>query len=347
MPLLHVDALGLTTSGAVLGFAPVSDSPVLIDSALGRVTLYFRDAAGDFLLAYYDTLTGRARLHLPAAVGEVTFVARATAGELDGLTVTLSAADTDTTCTLAASLPGAVAVTETWTGLPVDAASLAAIVNGTTQPVFVGSVKAATGQARHVDAHRAVAAARAGRLGGAGRVRAFHHDPGCGPGGDVGGRPTPRPPAQQRRPPGRAEFRSHRARGRPALPARLRLRVGHVDPARCRPEPRLAAHRYRRPRGRRCDNRSDRRSLLVRPPSCQWFAAPPGTTVDFDGTTTHAGVLANTAVRLDGKSGFTLGQHAELDITGTVTLEAWVRLAVRAPGADEHRRAWLLAGPRR
>ena len=30
-------------------------------------------------------------------------------------------------------------------------------------------------------------------------------------------------------------------------------------------------------------------------PSCRWFAAPPGTTVDFNGTTTRAGVLANTA----------------------------------------------------
>lgn len=42
MPLLHVDAPGLTTSGAVLGFAPAAGLPVLFDGALGRVTLYFR-----------------------------------------------------------------------------------------------------------------------------------------------------------------------------------------------------------------------------------------------------------------------------------------------------------------
>ena len=53
-------------AGGSLGFAPSGDAPVLFDSALGRVTLYFRDDAGQFLLAYYDTFTGRAMLHLPA-----------------------------------------------------------------------------------------------------------------------------------------------------------------------------------------------------------------------------------------------------------------------------------------
>ena len=65
----------------MLGFAPATDSPVLFDGALGRVTLYFRDVGEDFLLAYYDTFTGRAMLHLPAETGEVAFVARSTAGD--------------------------------------------------------------------------------------------------------------------------------------------------------------------------------------------------------------------------------------------------------------------------
>ena len=60
-------------------------------------------------------------------------------------------------------------------------------------------------------------------------------------------------------------------------------------------------------------------------PSCQWFAAPPGTTVDFNGATTHAGVLANTAARFDGTSGFTVSQDDDLNVTGTITVQAWVR----------------------
>ena len=145
MPLLHVDASGLTTSGAVLGFAPAVDTPVLFDSALGRVTLYFRDANDEFLLAYYDTFTGRAALHLPADTGETTFVAKSAAAELDDLTVEVSGGPTDATCSLIASLPGDVGVTENWNALPRDAVTMASILNGTTQPVFLGTLTANSG----------------------------------------------------------------------------------------------------------------------------------------------------------------------------------------------------------
>ena len=311
MPLLHVDASGLTTAGAVLHFAPAAESPVLFDSALGRVTLYFRDAADDFLLAYYDTFTGRARLHLPAATGEVAFVARSTAGELDGLTVQVSAGSDETTCALVATLPGAVGVTETWTRLPRDAGMLASILNGTTQPVFLGTLAATSGKVDTVTlTSPLLVPVTAGSLLRAG--------------------------------PGVLTTTTPAARGATALtiePQTLTIAAGT-------PLYRLA-YDYSAATSTRAGADLSGGSLLTgvdarsasgpvqlasaqslgSTPSCQWFAAPPGTTVDFNGTTTRAGVLASTAVRLNGSSGATLGQHAELDITGTMTIEAWIRPA--------------------
>jgi hypothetical protein len=316
MPLLHVDASGLTTSGAVLGFAPAADSPVLFDSALGRVTLYFRDAAGNFLLAYYDTFTGRARLHLPAAPGEVAFVARSAAGELDGLTVKVSAGPDDTTCTLVATLPGAVEVTETWTHLPRDAGMLASILNGTTQPVFLGTLAATSGKETTLTlTSPLLIPVAAGSLLGAGTWVL-----------------TTVAPA---------------ARGATTLtvePQDLTIAAGT-------PLHRVA-YDYSAATSTRAgadlgggslligvDARSASGPVQLAPaqslgstPSCQWFAAPPGTTVDFNGTTTRAGILASTALRLNGSSGVILGQHAELDLTGTITIEAWVRPAALPDG---------------
>ena len=316
MPLLHVDASGLTASGAVLDFAPAAASPVLFDSALGRVTLYFRDAADDFLLAYYDTFTGRARLHLPAETGEVAFVARSAAGELDNLTVEVSAGPDDTACTLVATLPGAVEVTETWTLLPRDARTLASILNGTTQPVFLGTLAETSGKVTTLTlTSPLLVPVTAGSLLGAGAEVL-----------------TMAAPA---------------TRGATTLtiePHTLTIEAGT-------PLYRLA-YDYSAATSTRAganlavgslligvDARSASGSVQVASaqslgatPSCQWFAAPPGTTVDFNGTTTRAGVLANTALRLNGSDGVILGQHAELDITGTITIEAWVRPAALPTG---------------
>ena len=312
MPLLHVDEAGLTTTGASLGFAPAADAPVLVDSALGRVTLYFRDAEQNFLLAYYDTFTGRPMLHTPAQNGEVSFVSRSTAAEADALTVTTTVTTTgdDTTCTLVVELPGTVSVTETWPGLPRDSATLAGILNGSLAPVFTGTLAAASGKLDSLTFEAPLAlpvpAGAVLRVGTATLITT-----------------------------------AVAARGATTVP---------VEPTTATIAAGTAVQRvpydYRQATSTRVGADLSRGSLLIgvdardatgpvqlgpaqslgSTPSCQWFAAPPGTTVDFDGATS-AGVLSSTAARLDGRSGFTLAAHDELDITGTITLEAWVRSA--------------------
>ena len=145
MPLLQVDSGGLTVAGGSLGFVSSGDAPVLFDSALGRLALYLRGPKDEFLVAYYDTFTGRPVFTLPAASGVLAFVGRSADAMYDDLTITLDSEAGGATCTLTVSLPGGpVPVTETWHGLPVDSEQLAAIVNGTPpEPVFVGSLAAA------------------------------------------------------------------------------------------------------------------------------------------------------------------------------------------------------------
>jgi hypothetical protein len=61
-------------------------------------------------------------------------------------------------------------------------------------------------------------------------------------------------------------------------------------------------------------------------PSSQWFADPPGTTLDFDGSAVAAGVLAHTALSFDGAhDGVKVPSNPALSITGQISLEAWVR----------------------
>jgi hypothetical protein len=307
MPLLHVDENGLTTSGASLGFAPATDAPVLVDSALGRVTLYFRDAQQNFLLAYYDTFTGRAMRRSPADTGEVSFVSRSTAAEADAMTVTLTG--DDTACTLVVQLPGTVSVTETWPALPRDSATLAGILNGSIPPVFCGTVAAGSGKLDALTflAPLAVPLATGALL-------------------QVGSEVL--------------TTTATAARGATSVsvePTALTIAAGT-------PAYRLV-YDYRQATSTRAGAALSGGSLLIgvdarsasgavqlgdaqslgATPSCRWFAAPPGTTVDFDGKTTSAGVLSSTAVRLDGRSGFVLAAHDELDITGAITVEAWVR----------------------
>ena len=67
-------------------------------------------------------------------------------------------------------------------------------------------------------------------------------------------------------------------------------------------------------------------TLVTSSPPARWFGAPPGTALEFDGTTTVAGVLSMTALTLDGQhDSISLGNSDALNITGTITLEAWIR----------------------
>ena len=70
---------------------------------------------------------------------------------------------------------------------------------------------------------------------------------------------------------------------------------------------------------------------------------PAGTTLDFDGRSVAAGVLARTALIFDGAhDGVTLTTSAALSITGQITMEAWVAL-MATDGIREHRRPRLHA----
>jgi hypothetical protein len=134
MPLLHVDADGSTVTGAVLDFAVAGSAPTLFDSAMGSIGLYFGSTENQMSVAYYDTLTGRARYSFPGAAHPVVFVPFSTAGEYDGLTIEVAGADA-THCDLTVTLnaPG-LATTETWKRLPRDPAAFAAVLSGTAQP---------------------------------------------------------------------------------------------------------------------------------------------------------------------------------------------------------------------
>ncbi len=311
MPLLGIDATGLTTSGAVLGFAPASGVPVLVDGALGRVTLYFHDDAGQFLLAYFDAFTGRATLHLGAETGEVAFLARSAIAEMDEVTLTVSVGSADATCTLVATLPGDAGVTETWTDLPRDIALLAPILNGTTQATFLATVAATAKKTSTLNLTAPLnVPVPAGALV------------------TVGATVLTTTAAAAR---GDMSVKVHSQQLNIADGTPLnRIAYDYASATSTRAGADLSKGSVLvgvDARGASGMIQLGTAALLGITPSCQWFAAPPGTTIDFNGKTTRAGVLANTAIRLDGRSGVTLADHAELDITGAVTIEAWVRPA--------------------
>ena len=64
MKHVHTDPLGLTVSGGLLGFAAAKNTPLLFDSAVGEMSLYFQGSNKQFFVAYYNTTTSRARYGL-------------------------------------------------------------------------------------------------------------------------------------------------------------------------------------------------------------------------------------------------------------------------------------------
>jgi hypothetical protein len=135
MPLLHVDAAGSTVTGAVLDFCVARSAPVLFDSALGSLGLYFGGTDDQLSVAYYDTFTGRARYSFPGAAHPVAFVPYSAAGEYDGLTIEVSAGADAKHCDLTVTLPApGLQTTETWRALPREAEAFAEVLGGTAQP---------------------------------------------------------------------------------------------------------------------------------------------------------------------------------------------------------------------
>ncbi len=130
MELLHIDRFGLTVSGGLLSFAYTNDNPILFDSAIGNLGLYFRGATGNqFFAAYFDTLTERAVYNLPASTGQLVLTARNAEAPMDRTSIMVENGSAETNCRLTFS-NNELQLTETWPDLPRNIQSLILILNG-------------------------------------------------------------------------------------------------------------------------------------------------------------------------------------------------------------------------
>jgi hypothetical protein len=140
MSILHIDPLGLTLSGGLLGFAYTKDTPQLFDSATGQLSLYFRGVDDQFFAAYYDTHTQKSQSLLPADTGNLTFVARSAEPEIDESTITVSDGTTPDNCTVKIQ-NSAIDLTETWDDVPREVEQFTNVINGiASEKVFIGSL---------------------------------------------------------------------------------------------------------------------------------------------------------------------------------------------------------------
>ncbi|PSR19015.1 hypothetical protein C8255_04520 [filamentous cyanobacterium CCP3] len=142
MPLVHSDASGLSIAGGLLTFAWSGDTPLLFDSAVGNVALYFRGTDDQFFVAYYKTLTQRARYAIHDALGAETVVgfARSTEADLDRIVIEISGDEAAPTCTATLSVKaGDQDIVETWQQVPREPQSFAKVLNGLAgDRTFVG-----------------------------------------------------------------------------------------------------------------------------------------------------------------------------------------------------------------
>ncbi|MFJ6659545.1 LamG-like jellyroll fold domain-containing protein [Streptomyces sp. NPDC091377] len=146
VPLIGVDASGLSVSGALLTFAKADSTPFLLDSAAGRVALYYRGSAdSQFYAAYLDTATVRSTLRLTGTEGPVLFTARDPGVDISkDTTLAVTAGAATSLCTLTITRGGE---SETFRDIPRRARELAAVINGLPdEPVRIGTVATATGR---------------------------------------------------------------------------------------------------------------------------------------------------------------------------------------------------------
>lgn len=145
MPLVQTDALGLTITGGVLGFAWTNDAPLLFDSATGSLALYFRGSDDQFFVTYYTTLTTRATYPLKADdntnTNAVSCLARSSEAELEKLEIEIADGDNADLCKVTITVPDiAATLTETWQMVPRDAQNFAKGLNGLAgERAFLGS----------------------------------------------------------------------------------------------------------------------------------------------------------------------------------------------------------------
>ncbi|NEQ65005.1 MAG: LamG domain-containing protein [Symploca sp. SIO2D2] len=144
MSLLQTDSDGLSTSGALLGFAHTSDTPQLFDSAMGKLALYFQGTNEHFFTAYYDTKTARAQRVIDIGGKKVNFLARSVGAESNSATINISAGESDDTCqvTIANSQIG---ITETWNKVPRSPRMFSKVINGQAKPLYLGQVGKTSG----------------------------------------------------------------------------------------------------------------------------------------------------------------------------------------------------------
>ncbi|NEO97557.1 MAG: hypothetical protein F6K58_02360 [Symploca sp. SIO2E9] len=143
MHLLHTDSFGLTVAGGLLGFAYTNDTPQLFDSALGKLALYFRGSAGQFLAAYYDTNTSKAKYTLAAETGSINLLARSAEPEMDSATIAITSGTNADNCTVTIENT-TVGITETWSQVPRNVIEFATVLNGAaSKQVFIGTLAAA------------------------------------------------------------------------------------------------------------------------------------------------------------------------------------------------------------
>lgn len=140
MSLLHTDPCGLTVAGGLLNFAYTKDTPLLVNSATGKVALYFRGLDDQFFVTYYDTNTTKARYLLEVEIGKLSATARSAEPECDRATFTITDSATPETCTLKI-INQATGLEETWRNLPREVQQFSNVLNGgASQPIFIGKL---------------------------------------------------------------------------------------------------------------------------------------------------------------------------------------------------------------
>jgi Concanavalin A-like lectin/glucanases superfamily/PLAT/LH2 domain len=142
MPLIGIDPYGLTLSGAILGFAWTKDTPLLFDSATGQLALYFRGQDGQFFVAYYNTLTGKAQFSLKAGSSNVIASARSAEPEMDKITIKVEDGQSPTRCQI--TITGPNSITETWQQVPRQPQQFASVLNGlANETIYIGKLSQA------------------------------------------------------------------------------------------------------------------------------------------------------------------------------------------------------------
>ncbi|TDC59715.1 hypothetical protein E1258_17000 [Micromonospora sp. KC207] len=127
MPHLYTDRGGLSVTGALLGFAWTRNTPFLLDSTIGQVSLYFRGGDGQFFATHYDTEVVRAEKRLTVGSQQIRLVSRDPLSDMAGTTVEVSDGQLAHLCTVTVRTRSS---TETFASVPRQVEQFADVLNG-------------------------------------------------------------------------------------------------------------------------------------------------------------------------------------------------------------------------